>query len=395
MTQLYRKALDDAMTRLRASRAVRGTVAKYAVLRQYPRILAVLPIVFGLAVVFAVWIGMGHWRLIHNQAFWLLTVPLFFYLFLRATDRDAGPTLYIKGSEHCAIICASGFFLSVFSGGFLQLLMLATGLSGGMFIYVDYNVLHKLVQKRIPAAIAACVGGLSGISYLWSQLMGWKTIAATTANTMYWFLFAFIEKLWIFARGQLPPRPAPLPHPHPVMPPAHPHMFHRVIPHRNIVRVPYHAQPHPLPVPTMPVHRAVQDYMALGSEHFVYRIGAIENVAAGIFAFLFLLSLEVMLSGRQVSGKRFALIAVGGTVAVFVLNALSLSLFFYLGDAALMPPHVPSLAMTIFHNIGFLFFEPWVGFTCYVLVSLAIIRLLFGKLSILAWKLPDRLKRAQ
>ena len=338
-------------------------------LSPYPRLRAVSVIGVGLLVVFLIgWVASG--MMLAQQALWFLTVPWLLWAFLSRIDSDDSQ-IYYKASTRAAIIAALGFFLALFVSGFGQTVALAMGMAGGMFTFIDYQAFRRLVVRHVFAAAAAAAGAMSGILCYTLQLSIWKSVAGATASSVYFLLYYFVPRMMVFAKGHRPPPPsvpAPPGAPHAVV-----HRFHITTTKRIFVHGP--AQP-----PAPPVRDTTPDFMALASDHFTLRIPQFDNATIGICLFLLVLSLELVLSGRQVMPKRLAAMVAGGAALIFISNALLMTLYFYLSDLALTPG-AGGLTVNASHVLGFLLNQPVISMVGYALVSIGCVRLFLGKLT--------------
>ena len=336
----------------------------------HPRFRVVSAITAGLLVVFLFrWAVTGS--MLGQQALWFLTIPGLLYAFLFKFDKE-NDLLYHGVPARGVVIAGSGFLLALCTSGIFQTIVLAVWVVAAMFTFIHYHEFRRLVLRHVFVSVAALAGALSGMFYYIVQLTVWKWFAAATANTVFFLLSAAIPHMMVFAKGHRPPPPpAPVPHLG--------YRVHVMVPRRVFV----HPAPPPHPVPA--VHDSIPDFMAVASDHFALTISAVNNVTTGIFLFLLLFSVELVLSGRQLLPKRMLEIVAAGIVLIFMTNALTMTLYFYLGNMA-MAPGSSGFIILISKIMGGLLSEPLLGFLGYLIIGVACLRLLLGNVFILNYR---------
>jgi hypothetical protein len=316
---------------------------------------------------------LGNWmvagKLRAFQPVWFLPLPLFVYMFLRQKGASING-LYIRGSLRAANIAASGFFLALFCRGFPQSVCLITGLAGALFIFVDVVALRHVASKNIQTTVIVSIGSLSGFVFFITQKALWKPLSTLTANIIYGVLHPFITLMAVFPKGGRPKF---------LMQGAHPvagHQFHRQIPVRHNVHINAPRGTPPAKPMGQPSGQKAMDFMAVASDHFTLKIAMFQNITAGIFLFLFLLSLELMLSGKTLKPRRLVGVIAGGIAGIVMINALLLAGYFAVVHAA-NNPEVSPLVETLASVLKIMFSSPLVSFVGYLLLCTLVIRLFF------------------
>lgn len=342
----------------------------------HPALKAVLPMLVGLAVVFLCnCVAAGKIRAF--QPAWFLPAPLFVYIFLRQMGASVSG-LYIQGSLRAANIAASGFFLALFCKSFPQSICLITGLAGALFTFVDVMALRFIASRNVQATVMAGIGSFSGYAFFMSQKGLWKLLATLTAKLVYWVLHPFITLMAVFPKGGRPKFLTPGAHPGPA------HQFHHQIPVRHNVRINAPRVAPPSKPPANPGQKAM-DFMAVASDQFTLKIAIFQNITAGIFLFLFLLSLELTLSGKTLKPRRLAGVIAGGIAGVVIINALLLAGYFAVVHAAKNPEVNPLIEQTA-SALKVMFSSPLVSFVGYLVLCTLIIKLVFKSPTILNFR---------
>ena len=353
-------------------------------MRANPRLRALSVVVAGLLIVFVSrWIAFGS--MVLQQPFLFFPLPPLLYLFLKAGDAKS-ENLYRELSFRSLNIAASGFFLAIFVTGFAHTAALATGIIGGMFSYMSYHEFRRLVSRSLYAAVVALIGSLSGIFYFYAQKGLWKVLAEFTAKTVHSLLHPLITSLSVVIKS--PPPPAPH------LPPPHMHQFHRMVPRRVFghftPRPAPNAGAHPPFHPPVPQHPkpnldgGIQNFVALLSDSFAMKICMIENLTVGIFLFLFLLSLELVLSGRKVKPLRLVALALGGIVSIFLLNVLFIAVYFLVNHFA-QAPDAAGIIVYLGRVIAFMHSSNLVTLLSYIVVSVLLIKWFFKNPALLSY----------